>query len=439
MKITIHGSGYVGLVAGTCLADLGHDVICFDTDKKKIESLNKGFIPIFEPGLEQLVKENKAKGNLRFSNELEESVCHATVQFIAVGTPSDENGSADIEFVLSSAKSIANEMKEYKLIVTKSTVPVGTGEIIKNKVMQTLELRNKKLEFDVASNPEFLKEGNAVNDFMKPDRIVIGVSSQKAESILKDIYNPFVKKSYRIIATNIKSAELSKYAANAMLATRISFMNELSRLSEKLGADIEEVRKIIGHDSRIGNSFLYPGLGFGGSCFPKDLRALKQMSLDNDLEPLILDSVITINTNQIDFFINKIYEKFKNDIAGKIFSVWGLSFKPQTDDIRESPSLVIIRALMERGAIIQAHDPVVKGNLLELGAGFKAFDNQYDALSNADALIIATEWKAFWQPDFKLIASSLKKKIIFDGRNIYDEAALTEHGLDYVSIGRSKK
>ena len=436
MKITIHGTGYVGLVTGACLADIGHEVLCIDTDLKKVAELQKGRIPIFEPGLEQLVKENQFKGNLTFSSDINKSLFHSAVHFIAVGTPSDEDGASDMKSVLTVARSIAEVMDDYRLIVTKSTVPVGSGTKIKDEVNKVLNLRKKEVKFSVASNPEFLKEGNAVNDFMKPDRIVIGSNDSKAESILKEIYNPFVKRSYRIITTTIESAELAKYAANAMLATRISFMNELAKLSEKLGSDIEEVRQIIGYDARIGNSFLYPGIGFGGSCFPKDLRALKKMALDEGLDPKILEAVIKTNLDQKIYFVNKILDKFNGNIEDKVFTVWGLSFKPQTDDIRESPSISIIKELIKRGAKIQAYDPVVDGKDLKIEENFMSYENQYAALEESDALIVATEWKAFWQPDFKEVGSLMKNKIIFDGRNIYDQTSLNEMGFDYICIGR---
>lgn len=436
MKISIHGSGYVGLVTGSCLADLGHDVICFDTDRDKINKLKNGVAPIYEPGLEILIQDNLQKGNMVFTDDLELAVDKSDVQFIAVGTPSDEDGSADLASVLGVARSIATLMKGYKLVVTKSTVPVGSGNLLRKTIRETLVKEKKDISFDLASNPEFLKEGSAIKDFMKPDRIVLGVDNQKSESILKEIYKPFVKRSYRIISTSIESAELSKYAANAMLATRISFMNELSRLAEKVNADIEEVREIIGKDNRIGDSFLYPGLGFGGSCFPKDLRALNKIGMDNAVDMKILQSVLTVNENQSNFFLEKIKSKFNGQLKNKNLAVWGLSFKPETDDVRESPSLILIHKILNEGAIVKAFDPVVDKDSLKLGDNFRLMNNQYEAIEDCEALILATEWKSFWQPDFEKISNLLKRKLIFDGRNIYDGDSLIDKGFDYECIGR---
>ena len=411
MKISIHGSGYVGLVTGSCLADLGHEVICFDTDVDKINKLKNGVAPIYEPGLEILIQDNLQKGNMVFTNDLELAVDKSDVHFIAVGTPSDEDGSADLASVLEVARSIATLMKGYKLVVTKSTVPVGSGNLLKKAIRETLVKEKKDISFDLASNPEFLKEGSAIKDFMKPDRIVLGVDNQKSESILKEIYKPFVKRSYRIISTSIESAELSKYAANAMLATRISFMNELSRLAEKVNADIEEVREIIGKDNRIGDSFLYPGLGFGGSCFPKDLRALNKIGMDNAVDMKILQSVLTVNENQSNFFLEKIKAKFNGQLKNKSLAVWGLSFKPETDDVRESPSLILISKILDEGAIVKAFDPAVDKDSLKLGDNFRLMNNQYQAIEDCEALILATEWKSFWQPDFEKISNLLKRKL----------------------------
>lgn len=436
MKITIHGTGYVGLVTGACLADIGHEILCFDINSKKIDQLKAGHVPIFEPGLENLINDNVQKGNLRFSSDLDTSIDSSEVHFIAVGTPSEEDGSADLNSVLSVANSIASKMDSYKLIVTKSTVPVGSSKKISEEIVRILDERKENIDFDIASNPEFLKEGNAINDFMKPERIVIGTENPKTESLLKQIYAPFVKRSLRIISTSIESAELAKYGANAMLATRISFMNELSRLSERVGADIEEVRQIIGYDSRIGNSFLYAGIGFGGSCFPKDLTALNKIAQDNGLDLKILDSVIEVNESQVEFFIQKINSRYSGNLDKKTFAVWGLSFKPQTDDIRESPSIKLIQSLLSAGSEVQAYDPVVKGNSLNLGSNFKFYESQYEALIDADALIVATEWKAFWQPDLKKVLSKMKGKTIFDGRNIYDKSVLADAGIEYFGIGK---
>ena len=436
MKITIHGSGYVGLVTGACLADIGHEVLCYDTNSRKISTLESGKIPIYEPGLEVLIKDNLTKGNLKFSSNIDESVSHSEIHFIAVGTPSDEDGSADLNYVLEAATAIASRMDTYKVIVTKSTVPVGTGKRIFDEISKVLKDRKVDCCFDVASNPEFLKEGSAVNDFMKPERIVIGINNPKTEKILRQIYSPFVKRAFRIITTNIESAELAKYAANAMLATRISFMNELSRLSEKVNADIEEVRQIIGYDSRIGNSFLYAGLGYGGSCFPKDLKALKKIAEDNEVNFELLNSTLNVNEEQITFFLNKIRNRF-SDLTKVTLAVWGLSFKPQTDDIRESPSIKLINHLISLGARIQAFDPIVKEEDLNIVGNFKFYKNQYQALEKVDALIVATEWKAFWQPDFPQLISLMNNPVIFDGRNIYDRNHLKDLGIEYYGIGRN--
>ena len=436
MNITVHGSGYVGLVTGSCLADIGHMVTCYDVDSEKIKKLKEGVIPIYEPGLESLIKDNLSNGNMVFTNDLEVAVHASEVQFIAVGTPSDEDGSADINSVLKVVKSIASIMTDYKLVVTKSTVPVGSGRLFKETMQGILSKEKKDISFDIASNPEFLKEGNAINDFMKPDRIVLGVDNERSEETLKEIYNPFVKRSYRIISTSVQSAELSKYAANAMLATRISFMNELSRLAEKVNADIEEVREIIGKDERIGNSFLYPGLGFGGSCFPKDLRALNKIGLDNDLQLKILQSVLEVNLEQNRYFFEKIKNKFNGDLNNINLTVWGLSFKPETDDIRESPSIFLINKLLHEGAIIKAFDPAVDYSSLSLGKNFISTKDPYLALEGSKALILATEWKSFWQPDFDRISSLLDRKLIFDGRNIYDAKSLLDKGFEYECIGR---
>ena len=439
MKITIFGSGYVGLVTGACLADVGNDVLCVDFDQEKIEKLRKGVIPIFEPGLDRMVMENQKEGRLRFSTSAEEGVKHGLFQFIAVGTPPDEDGSADLQYVLAVAKSIAQHMDEYKIIVNKSTVPVGTADKVKVAVNEQLEDRSVQLEFDVVSNPEFLKEGAAIDDFMKPDRIVIGTDNPRTTELLRALYAPFNRSHERVIAMDVRSAELTKYAANAMLATKISFMNELANLSERLGADIEQVRVGIGSDQRIGYHFIYPGCGYGGSCFPKDVKALDRIAKDVGYHAELISAVENVNDRQKKILFEKINKHYDGNLKGKTFALWGLAFKPKTDDMREAPSRVLLEALIESGAHVQAYDPEamqegkrIYGDL----AGLKLCDTAELALENANALVLVTEWKSFWSPNFSLLKEKLSDGVIFDGRNLYDPNMVKREGFTYYGIGR---
>lgn len=441
MKITIFGSGYVGLVTAACLAEVGNDVLCMDVDQEKIAKLQAGQIPIYEPGLEEVVKENYAAGHLRFTADVEEAVSHGLFQFIAVGTPPDEDGSADLRYVLAVARSIAEHMQEYKIVVDKSTVPVGTADKVIEAMKAILTQRSVDLEFDVVSNPEFLKEGSALTDFMKPDRIVIGTDNPRTTELLKALYAPFNRSHDRIIAMDVRSAELTKYAANAMLATKISFINELANLAEFLGADIESVRQGIGSDSRIGYQFIYPGCGYGGSCFPKDVKALQNTAKGVGYQAELLAAVDNINQRQKQVLLHKIKQHYQGELAGKTFALWGLAFKPKTDDMREAPSRVLLEGLLAAGAIVQAFDPEAMGEAKRIyGATHPALrfcESAQQALDNADALCIVTEWKHFWSPDFQLLKTKLKDAVIFDGRNLYDPARLSKIGLKYYSIGRS--
>jgi len=441
MKITIFGTGYVGLVTGTCLAEVGNDVICMDIDQQKIDNLKQGIIPIYEPGLEAMVKENQDAGRLHFTTDAKEAVQHGLFQFIAVGTPPDEDGSADLQYVLAVAESIAENMDEYRIIIDKSTVPVGTADKVKTTIQDSLNKQGKSIEFDVVSNPEFLKEGAALTDFMKPDRIVIGTDNPRTTELLKALYAPFNRSHERIIAMDIRSAELTKYAANAMLATKISFMNELANLAEKLGADIEHVRHGIGSDSRIGYHFIYPGCGYGGSCFPKDVKALERTAQQHGYNAELLTAVENVNSRQKHVLFNKIQQHYNGNIKGKTFALWGLAFKPKTDDMREAPSRVLIKSLLDAGAKVKAYDPEaieeakrIYGNT----AGLTLCDSQDEAIENSDALCIVTEWKNFWSPDFQHIKDTLKDTVIFDGRNLYNPEQLKKMGLCYYSIGRRK-
>ena len=452
MKVTIIGSGYVGLVTGACLAELGNEVFCLDVDQKKIDILNSGGVPIYEPGLKEMIARNQQAGRLKFSTDVVASVAHGEVQFIAVGTPPDEDGSADLQYVLAAAKNIGTYMTEPKVIVDKSTVPVGTALKVKQAISEQLKIRQKEnVEFSVVSNPEFLKEGAAVEDFMRPDRIVIGTDDDQAglnaKKLIRKLYAPFNRHHERTFYMDVKSAELTKYAANAMLATRISFMNELANLADIVGADIEAVRQGIGSDSRIGYGFLYAGTGYGGSCFPKDVQALSQTANDYGLELKILKSVEDVNESQKRILVNKILKKFGNDLSGKTFAIWGLAFKPNTDDMREAPSRVIIQELIKLGANIVAHDPIATEEAMrslaldfqaapELMSRVRTVDTPMDALNSADALVIVTEWKAFRSPDFDALKRLLKTPIIFDGRNLYDPEAMKELGIEYHGIGR---
>ena len=442
MNISIFGTGYVGLVTGACLAESGHNVYCVDVDKGKIDLLNSGQIPIYETGLKDLVKSNLAAGRINFSTDSTVAINHAKVLMIAVGTPTDEDGSADLQYVLTVAKKIAETIEDSKIIVTKSTVPVGTSHLVKKTLEEILIERGMKINFHIASNPEFLKEGDAVSDFMKPDRIILGCEDEYTERVLKSIYAPFNRSHDRCIVMDIKSAELTKYAANAMLATKISFINELSQIAERVGADIEQVRDGIGSDSRIGYSFIYPGIGFGGSCFPKDIRALSRSAKATGYDPIILNAVETVNKAQKKALIEKILFHFQGNIDNLVFGLWGLSFKPKTDDMREAPSRVIIETLIKLGAKIKAYDPVAMEQCMRIYAdepNLSLCKTKDEAINGSDAVIIATEWKTFWSPDFMLMKNLLKLPVIFDGRNLYNPNELEELGFSYYAIGRGKK
>jgi len=452
VKVTIIGSGYVGLVTGACLAELGNQVFCLDVDQKKIDILNHGGVPIYEPGLKEMITRNKEAGRIVFSTDIAASVEHGEIQFIAVGTPPDEDGSADLKYVLAAAKNIATHMKSFKVVIDKSTVPVGTAEKV-SQVMTTELIRRGlgEIHFSVVSNPEFLKEGAAVEDFMRPDRIVVGSDDTEHGRYAKDkvrkLYSPFNRHHERTFYMDVKSAELTKYAANAMLATRISFMNELANLADQVGADIEAVRQGIGSDTRIGYGFLYAGTGYGGSCFPKDVQALSKTAQENKLHLKILEAVEDVNDAQKRVLVDKILQHFGEDLTGLTFALWGLAFKPNTDDMREAPSRVIIGELVGRGAKIVAHDPVATeeawrslkldfADQPELLTRITTVDKPNDALDGADALVIVTEWKAFRSPDFDLLKQKLKNPLIFDGRNLFEPETLTELGFSYRGIGR---
>jgi len=439
VKLTVVGSGYVGLVTGTCFADMGNNVICADNDIKKIEMLKNGQIPIWEPGLEELVKQNVAEGRLSFTTNIEKAVKNSLICFIAVGTPPDEDGSADLQYVLAVAKDIATYMNDYKIIVDKSTVPVGTADKVKKEIQNILDKRNVSIDFDVISNPEFLKEGAAIEDFMKPDRVVIGADNSRVKEYMHELYAPFCRTHEKLIIMSVRSAEMTKYAANAMLATKISFMNEMAKLCELMGADIGEVRHGIGSDSRIGYKFIYPGVGYGGSCFPKDVKALIKMAQNVKSEAQILQSVEDVNSYQKILLVHKVKKHFGENLTGRTFAIWGLSFKPQTDDMREAPSIVIINGLIAAGAKIQAFDPVAMEESKRIFADndiIKYFPGNYDALQGADALLLITEWHQFRRPDFQKIKEELKQPVIFDGRNQYSPKELRELGFEYYSIGR---
>jgi UDPglucose 6-dehydrogenase len=441
MKITIFGTGYVGLVTGACLAEVGHTVLCMDVDEDKVAALQQGTIPIFEPGLEELVLANAKTGNLLFGSDVSEAVEFADLLFIAVGTPPDEDGSADLSHVLDVATNIGKYMNISKTIVTKSTVPVSTSDKVLAAVNARLNERGKDLEVIVASNPEFLKEGDAVADFMKPDRIIVGTNSPKAEALLRELYAPFNRNSDRMIFMDIRSAELTKYAANAMLATKISFINEIANLAETLGADIEQVRRGIGSDPRIGYQFIYPGCGYGGSCFPKDVRALAKTAEENGSSMGILEAVENANNYQKTRLFSLINQYYKNDIKGKTFAIWGLSFKPKTDDMRDAPSRVVMQALWDAGASVKAYDPEAMGETAQLYPDQDSLElvgSRDEALVEADALIICTEWQHFRAPDFEHIKATLKNPVIFDGRNLYDPTQMKDLGLSYYAIGRGE-
>ncbi|MDA3905305.1 MAG: UDP-glucose/GDP-mannose dehydrogenase family protein [Bacteroidales bacterium] len=436
MKITIVGTGYVGLVTGACFSEVGIDVICVDNDIKKIENLKKGILPIWEPGLEDMVQRNVENGRLHFSTSLVESLERTEVVFSAVGTPPDEDGSADLKYVLQVAREVGQNINDYVLMVTKSTVPVGTAEKVRKAIQEELDKRGTLVKFDVASNPEFLKEGDAVNDFLKPDRIVIGCDNQRAKRTMERLYKPFVMNGHPVIFMDIISAEMTKYAANSMLATKISFMNDIANLCEIVGANVNEVRKGIGSDSRIGKKFIYPGTGYGGSCFPKDVQALIKTADENAYNMRILKAVEEVNKFQKSILFNKLNKHFNYDLTGKHFALWGLSFKPQTDDIRDAPSLVIIQKLLEAGATVKAYDPVaMKEAKHVLGDKIAYAEDKLDALLDADALIVVTEWPEFKFLNFNQISQLLKNKLILDGRNIYDVNEMKENDYTYYCIG----
>lgn len=432
MKITVIGTGYVGLVAGACLADMGNNVICVDNNEDKLKKLENGIIPIYEPGLEELVKSNVAENRLRFTSNINNAVKESEVCFIAVGTPQDEDGSADLHYVLGVAEEIAKAMNGYKVIVDKSTVPVGTAE----KVAEIIK-EHTNFDFDVVSNPEFLKQGNAVDDFLSPDRVVIGSNSEKATTIMQEIYSPFFRTGNRVIVMDVKSAEMTKYASNSFLATKISFMNEIAQLCEKVGADAEMVRVGMSTDSRIGNKFLFPGLGYGGSCFPKDVKALIKTGADNGIDMNIIKSADETNKQQRQLFINKIVAKFGEDLTGKTFAVWGLAFKPKTDDMREAPAITIINDLLNRGAKVQAYDPKAMNSAkYHFQERITYAKSSYEALNNADALLLLTEWNEFRRPDMDRIKELLKEPVIFDGRNQYNMERTVQRGFEYVCVGK---
>jgi len=436
MKISVIGTGYVGLVTGTCFAEVGIETTCIDIDSNKIENLRKGISPIYEPGLDAMIERNVLKNHLSFSTDIVSSLTDAEVVFIAVGTPPDEDGSADLKYVIDVARSIGKYMKQYLLVVTKSTVPVGTADKVRAAIEEELHKRGVSIDFDVASNPEFLKEGAAIDDFMKPDRIVVGIESQRAEEILKKLYRPFTLNGHQIIFMNIASAEMTKYVANSMLATRISFMNDVANLCEIMGADVTMVRKGIGSDSRIGNKFLYSGIGYGGSCFPKDVKALIKTADQNGYSMRVLKAVEDVNSSQKQILFNKIMAYFKGDIKGITIAIWGLAFKPLTDDMREAPSLNLIRLLNAEGCKVKAYDPVaITESKRLLGDSIEYGKDPYDTADNADCLVLVTEWNEFRFPDWMRIKNLLKRPLVFDGRNLYDVNEMKTNGFDYFCIG----
>jgi UDPglucose 6-dehydrogenase len=439
MKITMIGTGYVGLVTGTCFAEVGNDVLCLDVDARKIDILNGGGVPIHEPGLEAMVRRNVTAGRLRFTTDIDASVEHGTLQFIAVGTPPDEDGSADMQYVIAAARNIGRRMRGYKVIVDKSTVPVGTADRVHAAIAEELAARGEQHPFAVASNPEFLKEGAAVEDFMKPDRVVVGAADERAIAELRAVYAPFMRNHERFLVMDVRSAELTKYAANAMLATRISFMNEVANLADRLGADIEMVRQGIGSDPRIGYHFLYPGAGYGGSCFPKDVKALQYTATRLGMPLQLIAAVESVNEAQKHILVDKIVTRLGGDLAGRTFALWGLAFKPNTDDMREAPSRVIIDALIGRGARVVAYDPVAMDEARRVFGPIPQLSyaaSPLDACSGADALVVVTEWQEFRSPDFDALEAALREKLIFDGRNLYDPPQVRAAGLEYFAIGR---
>ena len=432
MKISVIGTGYVGLVTGTCLAETGNEVICVDIDKDKVDKMRNGAVPIYEPHLDVLFERNIKANRLQFTTSLDEGLEHGEIIFLALPTPEDEDGSADLSYVLNVSKLIGEKIKEYKVIVDKSTVPVGTAEKVKETISE-----NAQCNFDVVSNPEFLREGYAVDDFLKPERIVIGSSSERATKLMQKLYNPFVRSGNPIIIMDEKSAELTKYAANSFLATKITFMNEIANYCEKVGADVDKVRAGMGTDSRIGKRFLFPGIGYGGSCFPKDVKALKKAGLDKDYDFKILNSVIEVNEKQKTILIPKIENQFNHDLTNKKLAIWGLAFKPETDDVREAPAIYLMNELLSRGSKLSVYDPEAMPNIKkQFGDKLTYCESMYDALTDADALVICTEWSIFRTPDFNKVKQLLKQNIIFDGRNLYDLEDIKKEGISYISIGR---
>jgi UDPglucose 6-dehydrogenase len=439
MKVTIYGSGYVGLVSGACLAEVGHQVLCMDVDQHKIDKLNQGFMPIYEPGLDLLVRENHASGQLRFTTSAEEAIAHGEIHFIAVGTPPDEDGSADLRHVKAVAATIATHMEEFKVVVTKSTVPIGTADLVREAILAQLEKRGRQIPFAVASNPEFLKEGSAISDFRKPDRIIVGTDSTEVKDRMRELYAPFNTTQNRLLFMDIRSAEMTKYAANAMLATKLSFMNEIANIAERVGADAEQVRIGIGSDPRIGYQFIHPGCGYGGSCLPKDVKALYQTALAHGYHSDVLKAIEEVNQRQKLRLFDKINEHYEGNLNGKTFALWGLAFKPRTDDMREAPSRVLMEALWGAGARILAFDPEAMDETQRLYGEhpqLTLMGTKESVLRNADALVICTEWQHFRAPDFGLLKAQLKDQVIFDGRNLYDPELVSRKGLRYYTIGR---
>ncbi len=439
MKISVVGTGYVGLVSGTCFAEMGNSVICVDRDESKIEMLNRGEVPIYEPGLEEMVRENREKGSITFTTDLPAALEKTDILFIAVGTPMGEDGSADLSHVLAVAETIGKQMTHDMIVVDKSTVPVGTADMVRETIGKQLSERGKNYRVSVVSNPEFLKEGAAVEDAMRPDRVVIGTDSEETLEVMKELYRPFTRNHERFISMDIRSAEMTKYAANAMLATKISFMNEIARICERVGADVNMVRVGIGSDSRIGYSFIYPGVGYGGSCFPKDVQALIRSAHDYGYEPSILEAVEEVNRTQREYFVKMILDRYGNNVKERTFALWGLAFKPETDDMREAPSVTIIEELTRKGARIRAYDPKAMREAREFylkeNDSVEYFDSKYAVLSGADALILVTEWKEFRSPDFEEIRKALKEPVIFDGRNQYGRSRMNEKGFEYHQVG----
>ena len=441
MRLTIFGSGYVGLVTGACMAEMGNHVLCYDIDEAKIDRLNDGDIPIYEPGLEALIERNVEAGRLEFTTDVKKAVDYGLFQFVSVGTPPDEDGSADLKHVIAVAKAIGENMDDYRIVVDKSTVPVGTADKVKAEIQAQLTARSSSLEFDVVSNPEFLKEGAAIGDFMKPDRIIVGTDNPRTTELLKTLYEPFNRNHDRMITMDVRSAELTKYAANAMLATKISFMNEVANIAEQVGADIEQVRIGIGSDPRIGYHFIYPGAGYGGSCFPKDVRALAKSASQTGYTAELLEAVEALNFRQKDRLFDKISAHYGGDLAGKTIALWGLAFKPNTDDMREAPSRVLMEALWNAGASVRAYDPEAMaeaGRIYPEQDGLVLCGSAHEALEGADALAIMTEWQQFRSPDFDVIRESVSGKVIFDGRNLYEPSTVEQFGLAYYAIGRGR-